>query len=167
MKLVYSEKVRREFMSGKDSRFSAKFWMQSPMFLPASGMRKGPPPATVHQWVANADRASYAYRANPRPPVVYGRRDGGAVPIGKCEPAHLCPGDVVAITFNIIYHFTDKDWHPVYQPVEVYVLKRSTNADLLEYEVSPPEQMQPASMGTAVVEGAFISSLYRGEVMDF
>lgn len=153
MSLAFSKKTRREFMSGKDARFSSKFWMQTPMFLPASGMRKAPPPAHVHPWVANADRASYAYRANPRPPTVYGRRDGAAVPIRECDPPSLCAGDVVSITFTVTYQFTDKDWYPLYQPVEVYVLKRSTYAELSEYEAPRAERVRPATMDVSVVEG--------------
>ena len=166
MSLAFSEKTRREFMSGKEPRFSSRFWMQAPMFLPASGTRKGPPPTHVHPWVAEADRASYAYRANPRRPIVYGRRDRAAVPIKECEPANLCPGDVVAITFNITYHFTDKDWYPMYQPVEVYVLKRSAYADQLEYEALPSDRLQPASMGAAVVEGTLIQSRFHGPMLN-
>lgn len=153
MNLALSKKVRREFMSGKDAHLSSKFWMQTPMFLPVAGARKGPPPGNVHSWVANADRASYAYRANPRPPVIYGRRDGAAVPIRECEPSCLCAGDVVAITFNITYLFTDKDWHPTYQPVEVYVLKQSTYNALLEDEASMVNRAKPAIMDSSLVEG--------------
>lgn len=157
MNLAFSKKVRREFMSGKEARFSSKFWMQTPMFLPAAGARKGPPPANVHPWVADADRASYAYRANPRPPTVYGRRNGAAVPIRECEPPCLCAGDVVAITFNLTYQFTDKDWYPMYQPVEVYVLKQSTYTDLLEYEMPLGSRSAPATMDPSVVEGMFLA----------
>ena len=152
MDVAASKKARREFMSGKDVRFSSRFWMQSPMFLPSSGSKKGPPPPHVHPWVANADRASYAYRANPRPPVVYGRRDGAAVPIRDCDPPCLCAGDVVAFTFNLIYHFTDKDWHPQYQPLEVYVLKQSTYADLSKDDATGPDRLAPAMMDASVVE---------------
>ena len=140
-------------MSGKGSRFSSKFWMQSPIFLPAAGLKKGPPPAHVHPWVADADRASYAYRANPKSPAVYGRRAGAAVPIRECDPPSLCPGDVVAFPFNLTYHFTDKDWYPMYQPLEVYVLKQSTYAALLEYEIPRAGPSGPAAMDMAVVEG--------------
>ena len=153
MNLAFSKKARREFMSGKDARFASKFWMQAPMFLPAAGSRKAPP-AHVHPWVADADRASYAYRANPRPPVVYGRRDGVAVPIRECDPPCLCAGDVVAITFTVTYQFTDKDWYPLYQPVEVYVLKKSTYAELPEYEAPRAGRVGPAAMDMSVVEGA-------------
>ena len=159
MNLAFSKKVRREFMSGKDPRFSSKFWLQAPMFLPAAGLKKGPPPANVHPWVADADRALYAYRANPRSPVVYGRRDGAAVPIRECETGSLCAGDVVAFTFNVTYQFTDKDWHPLYQPVEVYVLKQSTYAELSVYEVPRLGRNVPAIMDTSVVEGELTISL--------
>ena len=54
--------------------------------------------------------------------------------IRECEPAFLCAGDVVSFTFNVTYLFTDKDWYPLYQPVEVYVVKRSSYAELPEYE---------------------------------
>ena len=150
---VAAKKARREFMSGKDVRFLTKFWMQAPMFLPSSGSKKGPPPPHVHPWVADADKASYAYRANPRPPVVYGRRDGVAVPIRDCNPPCLCAGDVVAFTFNLTYQFTDKDWHPQYQPLEVYVLKQSTYADLSKDEESLSNRLAPAAMDTSLVEG--------------
>ena len=153
MNLAFSKKVRREFMSGKDQRFSSKFWMQSPMFLPAAGSKKASPPAHLHRWVVDADRASYAYRANPCVPVVYGRRDGKAVPIRECDPPCLCAGDVVSVTFNVTYHFTDKDWYPLYQPVELYVLKQSTYADLSEYEVPQRGRSGPAVMDASVVEG--------------
>ena len=125
------------------------------MFLPVAGSKKAPPPANLHRWVADADRASYAYRANPRAPVVYGRRNGVAVPIRECDPPFLCAGDVVAITFNVIYNFTDKDWYPLYQPVEVYLLKQSTYADLSEYEVPRPGRSAPAVMDASVVEGGW------------
>ena len=141
-------------MSGKEARFSTRFWMQSPMFLPStSGSKKAPPPPGTHPWVVAADRASYAFRANPRPPVVYGRRNGSAVPIRDCEPASLCAGDVVAFTFNVTFQFTDKDWYPLYQPLEVYVLKQSTYADLLEYEMPRTDGLGPAAMDASVVEG--------------
>ena len=153
MHVALSTRSRREFMSGKDTRFSSKFWMQSPMFLPASGTKKGPPPENVHPWVTDADRASYAYRANPRPPAVYGRRKGAAVPIRECDPPSLCAGDVVAITFNVTYQFTDKDWFPLYQPVEVYVLKQSTYAELSEHELPRADRVGPATMDASVVEG--------------
>ena len=52
-----STKVRRDFMSGREARFSAKFWMQTPMFLPAAGGKKIPPPAHLHPWVIAADKA--------------------------------------------------------------------------------------------------------------
>ena len=162
MNLAFSKKIRREFMSGKDPRFSSKFWLQAPMFLPTAGSKKVPPPASLHPWVADADRASYAYRANPRPPVVYGRRNGAAVPISECEPASLCAGDVVAITFNITYHFTDKDWYPLYQPVEVYVLKQSSYAELSMYEVPREGGNVPAIMDASVVEGELAMSSYTG-----
>ena len=158
MNLAFSKRVRREFMSGKDHRFSSKFWMQSPMFLPAAGSKKGPPPSHVHRWVADADRSSYAYRANPRPPVVYGRRGGEAVPIRECEPPTLCAGDVISFTFNITYLFTDKDWYPLYQPVEVYVLKRSPYTELPEYERPPPGRSVPAAMNASVVEGGITAA---------
>ena len=153
MDVATSKKARREFMSGKDARFLSKFWMQTPMFLPSLGSKKGPPPPHVHPWVADADRASYAYRANPRPPVVYGRRDGVAVPIRECDPPCLCAGDVVAFTFSLTYQFTDKDWHPQYQPLEVYVLKQSTYADLSKDEELRWDRLVPAAMNASVVEG--------------
>ena len=150
---VAAKKARREFMSGKDVRFLTKFWMQAPMFLPSSGSKKGPPPANVHPWVAEADKESYAYRANPRPPVVYGRRNRVAVPIRDCDPPCLCAGDVVSFTFNLIYQVTDKEWHPQYRPLEVYVLKQSPYADSSEYEVPRSIREGPATMDAAVVEG--------------
>ena len=84
---------------------------------------------------------------------MYGRRNGSAVPIRDCEPAGLCAGDVVAFTFNLTYQFTDKDWYPLYQPVEVYVLKQSTYADLLQYETPRSDDLGPANMDASVVEG--------------
>lgn len=156
MGLVFSKKARRDFMSGKEARFSSKFWMQTPMFLPVVGSRKPPPPTHLHPWVVAADKASYIFRANTRPPVVYGRRDGKPVPIRECDPDHLCSGDVVSVTFNITYHFTDKDWYPQYQPVEIYVLKQSTLHDLDEYEIGKSSRVEPASMDTSLVEGLSI-----------
>ena len=84
---------------------------------------------------------------------MYGRRHGSAVPIRDCEPACLCAGDVVAFTFNVTFQFTDKDWYPLYQPVEVYVLKQSTYGDLLEYEMPRGDRFGPAAMDASVVEG--------------
>ena len=148
-----STKVRRDFMSGREARFSAKFWMQTPMFLPAAGGKKIPPPAHLHPWVIAADKASYAFKANPRPPTVYGRRNGVPVPINECEPNRLCAGDVVAITFNVVYQVTDKDWFPQYQPVEVYVLKQAATDSLSEYEAPIVGRRPPSRMGASMVEG--------------
>lgn len=145
-------------MSGKEARFSAKFWMQCPMFLPVVGSMKPPPPPNVHPWVAAADRASYAYRANPRPPVVYGRKDGVPVPIRDCQPDHLRPGDVVAVTFTVAYILTDKEWYPQFQPVEIYVLKQSLDGDLLDHYALPVRHTSPPVMDASVVEGAFIGA---------
>ena len=150
------KKIRRDFMSGKEARFSAKFWMQTPMFLPVGGLKKPPPPGHLHPWVAAADRASYAFRANPRPPAIFGRRDGMPVPISECTPSKLCSGDIVALTFNLVYQITDKDWFPQYQPVEVYVLKQSPTDDLLQYEVSTSIRSPPPSMGASFVEGVWL-----------
>ena len=145
-------RVRREFMSGAEPRFTAKFWMQSPMFLQVASSAKPPPPSHLHPWVIAADKASYSYRANPRPPVLYGRRDGLPVPIEECQPSHLCSGDVVAVTFTVAYILTEKEWYPQYQPVEVYVLKQSMQNNL--YDTSPCIRAPPPTMGTSVVEGA-------------
>lgn len=147
------KKIRRDFMSGKEARFSAKFWMQAPMFLPVGGSKKPPPAGYLHPWVVAADRASYAFRANPRPPTVFGRRDGMPVPISECTPNKLCSGDIVALTFNLVYQITDKDWFPQYQPVEIYVLKQSSMDDVLQYDTLPLIRSPPASMGASVVEG--------------
>ena len=160
MDVAASKKARREFMLGKDSRFTSKFWMQSPMFLPSSGLKKGPPPPHVHPWVADADRASYTYRANPRPPAVYGRRNGAAVPVRDCDPPCLCAGDVVAFTFNLIYQFTEKEWHPQYQPLEVYVLKQSPYAILSDDEGPSADRLVPAAMDASVVEGCRYIALW-------
>ena len=147
-------RTRREFMSGTESRFTAKFWMQCPMFLPVVASVKPPPPAHLHPWVIAADRASYSYRANPRPPVVYGRKNGLPVPIQDCQPDHLCPGDVVAVTFTVAYLLTNKEWYPQYQPVEIYVLKSSVQLDAYEYDTSAHTRTPPPTMGVSVVEGS-------------
>ena len=147
-------RTRREFMSGKEHRFSGKFWMQSPMFLPVAGSAKPPPPPNLHPWVIAADRASYSYRANPRPPIVYGRKDGEPVPISECQPDHICPGDVVAVTFTVAYILTEREWYPQYQPVEIYVLKQSLYEDPFDYDAIPGSRTPPLTMGISVVEGA-------------
>ena len=87
--------------------------------------------------------------------MVYGRRDRTAVPIRECDPPCLCAGDVVAFTFNLTYQVTDKDWHPQYQPLEVYVLKQSPYADLSEYELPRSDRDGPAAMDANVVEGCY------------
>ena len=141
-------------MSGTEPRFTAKFWMQCPMFLQVAGSSKPPPPVHLHPWVIAADKASYSYRANPRPPVVYGRKNGVPVPIEECEPNCLQPGDVIAFTFTLAYILTDKEWYPQYQPVEIYVLKQSAQSNLYDYDTSPCTRTPPPTMGSSVVEGA-------------
>lgn len=150
---VTRSKPRRDFMSGREGRFSQKFWMQAPMFLPGTHKSAGRLPAHLHPWVIAADKASYSFRANPRPPVIYGRKEGISVPIQDCDPNHLCPGDVVSVTFNVVYYLTDKDWHPQYQPVEVYLLKRADGDGWIDYEDRPACRTPPATMSAPAVEG--------------
>ena len=145
-------------MSGTDARFTTKFWMQCPMFLPVVASTKPSAPTHLHPWVVAADRASYSYRANPRPPVVYGRKNGLPAPIKECEPNHLCPGDVVAVTFTVAYILTDKEWYPQYQPVEIYVLKPAPRSDLDEYDTAASIRTPPPTMGVSVVEGALVKT---------
>ena len=125
------------------------------MFLSAVSAKRPPAPAYLHPWVVAADKASYGFRANPRPPAVYGRRDGNAISIDECEPNRLCSGDVISFTFNVVYQITDKDWYPQYQPVEVYVLKKSAGDNLLEYEESAGNRPPPSSMSASNVEGEY------------
>ena len=140
-------------MSGAEPRFTGKFWMQCPMFLQVAASGKPPPPPHLHPWVIAADTASYSYRANPRPPVVYGRRNGLPVPIEECEPKHLRPGDVIAFTFTVAYILTEKEWYPQYQPVEIYVLKQAARSDMDDYDTSERKRTPPPTMGSSVVEG--------------
>ena len=76
------------------------------------------------------------------------------MPISDCQPGHLCPGDVVAMTFTVAYILTDKEWYPQFQPVEIYVLKQSVYEDGLNYDAMPGVRSPPPTMGFSVVEGA-------------
>ncbi|PIL26483.1 hypothetical protein GSI_12241 [Ganoderma sinense ZZ0214-1] len=160
-----TSRSRRAFMSGAEPRFNSKFWMQTPMFLPVGSDPKPQPPRHLHRWVKDADRASSLFRANPARPVLYGRRGNVPVSLAECDPNHLRAGDIVAIAFMIVYYLTEKEWYPQYQPVEVYVLKRSMVADIAAYEVSYVDRPPPTTMSYDEVEGV-VAGGSRGDKKD-
>lgn len=124
---------RRTYLSGRDERFRSKFWMQTPMFIRRGPTEKRvPAPEHLHPWVAEADRESKAFKANPDRPRVWVKDGSSTKRIQDCVPDSLQRGDVVAVSFTVTYHLTATNWFPQFHPAEIVVLQ-ATTGDATDY----------------------------------
>ena len=107
--------------------------MQTPMFV-CTGLEKDPrkPPGHLHPWVAQADKQSKVFRANPDRPRVWVLDGDNTLPIGTREPGILVRGDVVAFSFTVTYHVTSTNWFAQFHPADIVVL-RGSDGDATDY----------------------------------
>ena len=139
---------RRSWQSGDPNFPSVVFWMKSPMFLRLQpGERKPACPSHLHPWIAQAERKSRRYRANPIRPEVRGIEDGRLKNISQCTPPRLYDGDAVAMTFTVKYVEGENDFFPQYQLFDIVRL------------VSTPPPEIPALLWTR-------TALEDGEIVD-
>lgn len=124
---------RRSYLSGKDSRFRSKFWMQTPMFVRAFGTdRQDQGSNHLHEWVLQADRESKSFKANPDRPRIWKKVGAETKPLKECTPNSLQRGDVVAVSFTVTYHTTATNWFPQFHPADIVVL-RTSQGDATDY----------------------------------
>ena len=91
-----------------------------------------PAPEHLHPWVAEADRESKAFKANPDRPRVWVKDGSSTKRIQDCVPDSLQRGDVVAVSFTVTYHLTATNWFPQFHPAEIVVLQ-ATTGDATDY----------------------------------
>ncbi|PIL31864.1 hypothetical protein GSI_06568 [Ganoderma sinense ZZ0214-1] len=128
---------RRQFLSGQDAKYRARFWLQTPMFL-----RKGPNDDNsdamphLHPWVLKAAKESKGFKGNPDRPRIWVKEGKKVTTIGERDPGYLVRGDVVAFSFTVTYHITGTNWFPQFHPADIVVMKTGTG-DPTDY--SAPE----------------------------
>ena len=115
---------RRPYLSGQETRYRNRFWMQTPMFLQRGPKdARGSPPAYLHPWVVRGDQDSNMFRANPDRPRLWAKVGNDIVPIGQHAVKTIRRGDVVAVSFTVTYHMTSANWFPQFHPADIVLLK--------------------------------------------
>ncbi|KAI0703152.1 hypothetical protein C8Q76DRAFT_570135, partial [Earliella scabrosa] len=145
---------RSDYQSGADAKFTHRFRMRAPIFVPRSRDGDLPfPPVDCHPWILEAASKSSFYAINPARPRLFGIEDGRILDLARCAPNRFVKGDIVLAVFTVTVVVSKKSWGTQLCPVE---LVRVANSD-------PTNWLNPADYAVPVIDSSVRASLADGE----
>ena len=149
--------ARTDYQSGADSKYTHRFRMRAPIFIPRP--RDGPlpsPPIDCHPWILESASKSPFYAINPGRPRLFGLEDGRVLDLAKCTPNRFVKGDIILAVFTVTVVISKKHWGPQFCPVE---LVRVAESD-------PASWLNPADYAVPVIDSSVRASLEDGEQIE-
>ncbi|KAL6304376.1 hypothetical protein BKA93DRAFT_716610, partial [Sparassis latifolia] len=116
-----NKKNHRDWQTSNDPTYNKRYIMTSPTFIrhtPYNVREEKRVSYSLHLWIKAGLDKTPGYFANPDRPVALEYRDGRLIDIKKCKPPYLQWGDLIWISFTVLFAIGPSLWAPEFTPIE-------------------------------------------------